>query len=100
MALLPARWHPPLRPARLARGLTLLALLAAPSAAHAGGPPPGSLEYVQRDHQNQSDAYGRNTQQQLGNPAYMQALQSDHGAEWLSQLAQQAAVPTRIAVTP
>jgi dienelactone hydrolase len=100
MALLPARRHPPLRPARLARGLTLLALLAVPAAAQAGGPPPGSLEYIQRDNQNQADAYGRNTQQQLGNPAYMQALQADHGEAWLNQLAAQAAVPTRIAITP
>src|SRR3954453_13319943 len=100
MALLPARRHPALRVARLARGLTLLALLAAPGAAHAAGPPPGSLEYLQRDNQNQADAYGRNTEQQLGNPAYMQALQADHGEAWLNQLAAQAAVPTRLAITP
>src|SRR4051812_8626528 len=100
MALLPARRHPSLRPARLARGLTLLALLAVPAAAHAGGPPPGSLEYLQRDNLNQADAYGRNTEQQLGNPAYMQALQADHGEAWLNQLAAQAATPTRLAITP
>src|SRR4051794_34276272 len=100
MALLPARRHPALRPARLALGLTLLALLAPAGAAYAGGPQPGSLEYLQRDNQNQADAYGRNTEQQLGNPAYLQALQTDHGEAWLNQLAAQAAVPTRLAITP
>src|SRR3954453_14535627 len=100
MALLPARRHPALRAARLARGLTLLALLAVPGAAQAGGPPPGSLEYLQRDNQNQADAYGRNTEQQLGNPAYMQALQSDHGEQLGNPLAQEGGVPTRLAITP
>jgi dienelactone hydrolase len=46
------------------------------------------------------DAYGRNTQQQLGNPAYMTALQTEHNEVWLQQLAQQAATPTRLAITP
>src|SRR4051794_20307996 len=100
MALLPARRHPALRPARSALGLILLALLVVPGGALAGGPAPGSLEYLQRDNQNQSDAYGRNTQQQLGNPAYMQALAADHGEAFVDQLAQQAAVPTRLAITP
>src|SRR4051794_26434574 len=100
MALLPERRHPAFRPARSARGLIVLAMLLAPVAAHAAGPPPGSLEYLQRDNQNQADAYGRNTQQQLGNPAYMKALQAEHNDVWLSQLAQQAAAPTRLAITP
>lgn len=47
-----------------------------------------------------ADAYGRNTQQQLGNPAYLTALQTEHGEVWLNQLAQQAATPTRLAITP
>jgi hypothetical protein len=47
-----------------------------------------------------ADAYGRNTQQQLGNPAYLKALQTEHGEVWLNQLAQQAATPTRLAITP
>jgi hypothetical protein len=55
---------------------------------------------VQRDNQNMADAYGRNTQQQLGNPAYLTALQTEHGEVWLNQLAQQAATPTRLAITP
>jgi hypothetical protein len=76
-------------------------LLAVPAgAAQAAGPPPGSLEYIQRDNRNQADAYDRNTQQQLGNPAYMSALQADHGEAWLNQLAAQAATPTRLAITP
>jgi len=101
MALLPERRHPALRPPRSARGLiALAALLVAPAAAQAASPPPGSLEYLQRDNQNQADAYGRNTQQQLGNPAYMQALQAEHNDAWLSQLAEQEATPTRLAITP
>src|SRR3954447_10310927 len=100
MALLPERRHPAFRPARSARGLIVLAMLLAPAAAQAAGPPPGSLEYLQRDNQNQADAYGRNTQQQLGNPAYMKALQAEHNDAWLSQLAEQAATPTRLAITP
>jgi dienelactone hydrolase len=100
MAVLPERRDPPLRAARLARGLILAALLALPAGAHAAGPQPGSLGYIQRDNQNQADAYGRNTQQQLGNPAYLKALQADHGEVWLDQLATQAATPTRLAITP
>ena len=63
-------------------------------------PSRASPEYVQRDIQNMADAYGRNTQQQLGNPAYMTALQTEHNEVWLNQLAQQAATPTRLAITP
>jgi hypothetical protein len=100
MALLPARRHPALRLARPARGLTLALLLLVPGVAQAAGPAPGSLEYLQRDNKNMADAYGRNTQQQLGSPAYMQALQADHGEAWLNQLAAQAATPTRLAITP
>jgi dienelactone hydrolase len=46
------------------------------------------------------DAYGRVTQQQLGNPAYMTAIQAEHNEVWMQQLAQQAATPTRLAITP
>jgi hypothetical protein len=100
MALLPARRHPPLRTARAARALILGAALLFPAGAHAAGPPPGSLEYVGQDNQNMADAYGRNTQQQLGNPAYLRALQTEHNEVWLNQLTQQAATPTRLAITP
>ena len=71
-----------------------------PAGAQAAGPPPGSLEYIQRDNQNMADAYGRTTQQQLGSPAYLKALQTEHNEVWLKQLAQQAATPTRLAITP
>lgn len=47
-----------------------------------------------------ADAYGRNTQQQLGNPAYLKTLQTEHNEVWLNQLAQQAATPTGLAITP
>jgi hypothetical protein len=88
MALLPPRRHPALRAARSARGLILLALLLVPSAAHAAGPAPGTLEYLQRDNQNIADAYGRQTGQQLGYPAYTQALIAEHNEVWVQQLAQ------------
>ena len=78
----------------------LAALLLVPASAVAAGPQPGTPEYLQRDTQNMADAYGRNTQQQLGNPAYLKALQTEHGEVWLNQLAQQAATPTRLAITP
>ena len=64
------------------------------------GPAPGTLEYLQRDNQNIADAYGRQTGQQLGNPAYMQALVAEHNEVWVQQLAQQAATPNRLAITP
>jgi dienelactone hydrolase len=79
--------------------VTIAVLLLAPATAFAD-PQPGSPEYVQRDNQNIADAYGRNTDQQLGNPAYMTALQAEHNEVWLQQLAQQAATPNRLAITP
>jgi hypothetical protein len=72
--------------------------LATPGAAAA--PQPGSLEYIQRDNQNMLDAYGRQTGQQVGNPAYTQALIAEHGENNVRQLAQQLATPTRLAITP
>jgi len=79
--------------------VTIAVLLLVPASALAD-PQPGSLEYIQRDNQNIADAYGRNTGQQLGNPAYMTALQAEHNEVWLHQLAQQAATPNRLAITP
>jgi hypothetical protein len=78
----------------------LAALLVLPASAAAAGPEPGTLEYIQRDNRNIADAYGRQTGQQLGNTAYARALQAEHGEVWLQQLAQQAATPTRLAITP
>jgi dienelactone hydrolase len=80
--------------------LTVAALLLAPAGASAAGPAPGTLEYLQRDNQNIVDAYGRQTGQQLGNPAYTQALITEHNEVWVQQLAQQAAAPNRLAITP
>src|SRR4051795_153411 len=79
----------------------LLALaLAAPS--QAAGPKPGSPEYVQRDNQNIADAYGRQTAPdgQVGNPAYLPALVAEGNEVGLTQLAQQAASPNHVALTP
>ena len=75
-------------------------LLLAPASASAAGPAPGTPEYLQRDNQNIADAYGRQTGQQLGNPAYTQALTAEHNEVWVQQLAQQAATPNRLAITP
>jgi dienelactone hydrolase len=80
--------------------MMLGAALLAPASAGAAGPAPGTLEYLQRDNQNIADAYGRQTGQQLGNPAYTQALIAEHNEVWVQQLAQQAATPNRLAITP
>jgi hypothetical protein len=80
--------------------MTVVALLLAPAGASAAGPAPGTLEYLRRDNQNIVDAYGRVTQQQLGSPAYNQALAAEHNEVWMQQLAQQAATPNRLALTP
>src|SRR3954447_18559948 len=79
----------------------LLALaLAAPS--QAAGPKPGTPEYIQRDNQNIADAYGRQTAPdgQVGNPAYLPALVAEGNDVGLTQLAQQAASPNHVALTP
>ena len=80
--------------------MMLAALLFAPASAGAAGPTPGTPEYLQRDNQNIADAYGRQTGQQLGNPAYTQAMIAEHNEVWVQQLAQQAATPNRLALTP
>ena len=78
------------------------ALVGIPSAAHAAGPQPGTPEYFQRDNQNIADAYGRQTAPdgQLGNPHYLPALIAEGNEVGLSQLAQQAATPNHVALTP
>src|SRR3954469_1206664 len=65
-------------------------------------PAPGSPAYVARDLQNMQDAYGRITGPggQLQNPAYLASLAAAGTADQTSQLLEQAASPTRIAVTP
>src|SRR3954468_12624198 len=68
----------------------------------APAPEPGSPAYVARDLQNMQDAYGRITGPggQLQNPAYLASLVAAGTADQTSQLLEQAASPTRIAVTP
>jgi len=96
---------------RLTVGRVLLAGLVAasvaaapllPSASYAAEPTPGTPGYVARDAQNIVDAYGRihGPGGQLQNPAYLPALALAGTAEQTSQLMEQAASPTRIAVTP
>ena len=87
----------------LATGVAV-ALLPATSygADPAPAPAPGSPAYVARDLQNMQDAYGRITGPggQLQNPAYLESLVAASTADQTSQLLEQAASPTRIAVTP
>src|SRR3954469_10629727 len=82
--------------------LVVCALLAWGSTAQAAGPEPGSPEYVQRDNQNILDAYGRQTGTggQLNNPNYQLAASQEQTEVELQQLAQQAATPNRLALTP
>ena len=80
-------------------------LLAAPVAASAGtstDPAPGTPAYVLRDNQNIQDAYGRQTGPggQLDNPNYAPALIQTGLPLNVGQLIQQAATPTRPAITP
>lgn len=84
--------------------LTVLAaaLAVAPGAGPAqADPSPGEPAYAVRDTANIADAYGRITGPggQLRNPAYLTALQRDIGATSVAQLLQQAATPTRPAIT-
>ncbi len=81
--------------------MALVLVLAVPAAAPAAGPKPGSPEYIQRDNQNQSDAYGRQTAPdgQFNNPSYTLALREEHSDVFVQQLAQQAASPGHVALT-
>ena len=65
-------------------------------------PEPGTPAYVARDAQNIKDAYGRiiGPGGQLQNPAYLAALTLAGTADQTQQLMEQAASPTRLAVTP
>jgi dienelactone hydrolase len=85
---------------KLMLGALLVGALVTPPVAVAQEP--GSPEYVQRDAQNMYDAYGRQhgANGQLSNPAYLPALALEATEMNLSQLAQQAASPTRPALTP
>ena len=74
----------------------------APAAARSAAPQPGSPAYVARDAQNMKDAYGRviGPGGQLQNPAYLPALVAATTADQTQQLLEQAASPTRLALTP
>ncbi|MCW2842663.1 MAG: hypothetical protein JWN22_579 [Nocardioides sp.] len=85
---------------RLALVTSLLvgaSLLASPATA---GPDPTSPDYTTRDAQNIADAYGRVTEGQLQNPAYLPALVQASTQKNVDQLLAQAASPTRPALTP
>ena len=91
----------------LTAGLALTAALLPASSwaadpAPTPAPAPGSPAYVARDVQNMQDAYGRVTGPggQLQNPAFLPALVLASTADQAAQLLEQAASPTRIAVTP
>jgi hypothetical protein len=82
--------------------LVLAGVLLLATPAHAAGPKPGSPEYIQRDLQNIDDAYGRiiGPGGQVQNPNYFPALQAEGNEVGLTQLAEQFATPTRLAITP
>lgn len=61
---------------------------------------PGDPAYQVRDLQNIADAYGRVTDAQLGDPAYLPALVEASSRRMALQLLTQAATPLRPAVTP
>lgn len=92
----------PIRALAALAAATLCLVPAASYAADPGAPSPGSPTYVARDAQNIQDAYGRVTGPggQLQNPAFLPALVLASTADQAQQLLEQAASPTRIAVTP
>ena len=71
-----------------------LALAFAASPASAASPNPVA------DLANMTAAYGRITQGQLANPAYLPALVQESTSVGTQQLLQQVATPTRVALTP
>ncbi|MCW2761683.1 MAG: hypothetical protein JWR85_1884 [Marmoricola sp.] len=89
-------------PIRSLLGLVTTVLCLVPASSYAAAPEPGSPAYVARDAQSIQDAYGRITGPggQLRNPAYLAALTLAGTADQTQQLMEQAASPTRIAVTP
>jgi hypothetical protein len=80
---------------------TMLSSAASAASATAAGPAPGTPEYLERDAQNMRDAYGRQTAPdgQLS-PAYITASPAKFDAEYLRQVADQAANPTRPVLDP
>lgn len=90
------------RTARLALASAFLLPLAlvVPPATGAGPTGPQDPAYTARDTQNMADAYGRVTEGQLQNPAYLPALVQAATAKGVDQLLTQAATPNRLAITP
>src|SRR4051812_44685834 len=88
---------------RIGAGLALTITwgLMAATAGWAAGPAPGTPEYFQRDTQNMRDAYGRQTAPdgQLS-PNYLAETPGGTNAEYLQQVANQAANPTRPILDP
>ena len=80
----------------------LLGTPAAGAAPNAPGPEVHSPEYVARDVQNMTDAYGRIHAPggQLRNPAYLQGLVAESTELTVAQLMTQLANPLRPSVTP
>src|SRR3954452_22778485 len=87
---------------RIVCSLVAAVACAIPAAALGDAPKPGTPEYVQRDNQNISDAYGRETAPdgQFNNPAYTEALVPDSTEMGFRQLAEQAARANRLSITP
>ncbi len=88
---------------RLLAALTALAAAVALAPGATAAPDdPSDPAYTERDAQNIVDAYGRITGPggQLQNPAYLPALVTESTQTGVDQLLQQAASPTRPAVTP
>ena len=81
---------------------TQTAAQTAPQPAAQTAPQPGTPAYAARDAQNIKDAYGRiiGPGGQLQNPAYLEALTLAGTADQTQQLMEQAASPTRVALTP
>ena len=80
--------------------LALSASVPATAGTAAADPQPDDPAYTARDAQNIASAYGRVTDEQLQNPAYLPALVQAATEKGVDQLLAQAASPTRPAITP
>ncbi|GAA2140240.1 hypothetical protein GCM10009844_09700 [Nocardioides koreensis] len=87
-------------PGTTATTLALVAGALLPGTATADEPQPDDPAYTTRDARNVADAYGRVTEGQLQNPAYLPALARAATQTSVDQLLAQAASPTRPAITP
>src|SRR6478609_8713847 len=87
-----------MRTRRLLVASSLLSLTLGAAAPAVAGPEDPA--YQARDAQNIADAYGRVTEGQLQNPAYLPALVQAATQKGVDQLLTQVATPTRPALTP